>query len=210
MEEYKEITREVLAPENIPNPGIIVLGRFQPFHRGHAFLVKSAIEVWENSNLEMPLRIVIGSANKEESPDNPWTWEERKLMIETWLKFEEIDNLELIEISPVPDINNPPKWVEHAEKYHGKSGILVTSDEVTGKLYSDSGWEVTHVDYSQRESFEGWRVRETAKMLSTVLDEDARKKILSVTIPECIVDWLVMDDRIKRLAFLGPDVEYVG
>ena len=47
-------------------------------------------------------------------------------------------------------------------------------------------------------------------MLSTVLDEDARKKILAVTMPECVVEWIVLEDRIKRLAFLGPNVEYVG
>ena len=208
--EYEETTREILAPEKTPQSGIIVLGRFQPFHRGHAFLVKSAIEFWEKSKHEMPLRIVIGSANKEESPHNPWTWEERKSMIETWLNCEKIDNFEMIEILPVPDIDNPPKWVLHAEKYHGKSGLLITSDEETSKLYSDSGWEVKFVEYNHRDSFEGWRVRETAKMLSTVLDEDARKKILTVTVPECIVEWLVIDDRIKRLAFLGPDVEHVG
>ena len=206
----ENLTIDIQPPENIPDSGIIVLGRFQPFHRGHAYLVKKAIEIWQDMDYKIPLRIAIGSANKEETPDNPWTWEERKEMIQEWIDSEDILHSEEIDYCPVPDIDNPPKWVKHAEKYHGKSGILVTSDENTTQLYSNSGWEVISIELDKRDSYEGWRVRETAKMLSTVLDEDARKKILAVTIPECVVEWLILDDRIKRLAFLGPNVEYVG
>ena len=206
----ENLSKEIPPPEVVPKSGIVVLGRFQPFHRGHAYLVKCAIEKWKSMDYQIPLRIAIGSANKDNSPENPWTWDERISMIKTWIKSEKIERGEDIEYCPVPDIDNPPKWVTHAEKYHGSSGILVTSDEETSNLYSNAKWEVMNIELDRRDSYEGWKVRETAKMLSTVLDEDARKKVLAVTIPECIVEWLVIGDRIKRLAFLGPNVEYVG
>ncbi len=205
-----DLQKEIFPPEIAPEPGIVVLGRFQPFHRGHAYLVQSAIEKWKSMEYEIPLRLAIGSANKDNSPENPWTWEERVEMIETWINSENIERYEEISCCPVPDIDDPPRWVAHAEKYHGKSGILVTSDEETAQLYSNENWEILLVDLDRRDSYEGWKVRETAKMLSTVLDEDARKKILAVTMPECVVEWIVLEDRIKRLAFLGPNVEYVG
>ena len=74
-EEKLEMVPEI--PEIEPVPGSIVLGRFQPFHRGHIALIEWAYEEKESEYL----RIVIGSANRPQSPENPWNWEERKEMI---------------------------------------------------------------------------------------------------------------------------------
>ena len=62
----------------------------------------------------------------------------------------------------------------------------------------------------KRERFEGWRVRETARMLSTINDEDAIKMVLGESLPESIIDFLVTNDLLKRLAFLGEGGEPVG
>ena len=84
----------------------IVLGRFQPFHKGHEFLVNSALELCRQTDDE--LVVAIGSAAKGWDSDNPWTFEERKGMIESWLKskdkraenigIEDINDLSLIHI----------------------------------------------------------------------------------------------------------------
>jgi len=42
-------------------PALIVLGRFQPFHNGHAALIESALRYLEVSNSNLRLRICIGS-----------------------------------------------------------------------------------------------------------------------------------------------------
>ena len=47
----------------------IVLGRFQPFHKGHAYLVMQAALVHPSQ----PVMVAIGSAKKEWEPDNPWS-----------------------------------------------------------------------------------------------------------------------------------------
>ena len=62
----------------------------------------------------------------------------------------------------------------------------------------------------KRERFEGWRVRETARMLSTINDEDAIKMVLGESLPESIIAFLVTNDLLKRLAFLGEGGEPVG
>ena len=61
-----------------------------------------------------------------------------------------------------------------------------------------------------RESFEGWRVRETARMLSTIGDEEAVRAVLSQTIPSVVVEYMVSNDALRRLAFLGEGGEPVG
>ena len=176
----------------------IVLGRFQPFHKGHEFLVNSALELCLQSDDE--LVIAIGSAAKGWESDNPWTYEERKGMIESWLQ-----TYKQVTIIGIEDINDPPNWVSHATEFHGV-GVLVTSDEATDNLYQQSGFDTRLIELSNRDNFEGWRVRQTALMLSTVYDDNAVVTVLGASIPEAVVKWLIDNDAIYRLSTMGSGV----
>ena len=193
-------------PEQAPKPALIVLGRFQPFHRGHAALVEAALDYANENGLSS--RIVIGSANQPESLENPWSWQERKQMICCWLQTNH-PNIE-VDVIAVPDINDPPNWVEHAEQYHGEAGVLFTSDGPTTDLYRKSGWEVIESPLKARESWEGWRIRSTLKMLSTVSEKEAAILVMAETIPKEIAELLWAEVWLKRLAFLGRPFESVG
>jgi len=193
-------------PEITPDPSVIVLGRFQPFHRGHESMVIGA-ENWRSTNRpDLDLIICIGSSNQPQTMENPWDCEERAAMIEAWLENQDFS----AEIVFIPDIEDPPNWVNHAEKYHGVAGTLFTTDISSAELYEDADWPVALSDLESRESFEGWRVRATAQMLSTVSDKDAVLSILSQTIPESVASYLIEEGAIVRLAFLGEGGEPVG
>lgn len=56
----------------------IVIGRFQPFHAGHAAILKRAMN--ENDQTI----VVLGSANRSRSVKNPFTAAERRTMIMDW------------------------------------------------------------------------------------------------------------------------------
>jgi len=174
----------------------IVLGRFQPFHNGHEYLVNAALELGSTV-------IAIGSSESEITMNNPWDVDEREAMIRAWLNGRDA------EIVHIPDINDPPNWVEHATKIHGE-GVLVTSDESTKILYQDSNFPVHWVDLSNRESFEGWRVRVTLKMLSTVYEVDAQKQVMQASIPEEVVEWLIENDALHRLYSMSQGIEHAG
>jgi len=194
-------------PKSPPSPGVVVLGRFQPFHRGHEALLIAAQE-WRKSNaLDLSLIIAIGSSNREESLQNPWSADERTAMVESWLSESGIQNVKIVSI---PDIDDPPNWVAHAEKYHGSAGVFFTSDAPSAELYGVAGWQVVTTPLENRESFEGWRVRETARMLSTIGDEEAVRAVLSQSIPPVVVNYLFSNDALRRLAFLGEGGEPVG
>ena len=169
----------------------IVLGRFQPFHKGHEFLVNSAFDLAGDSEVI----IAIGSASKGWEPNNPWTLEERTEMVNAWLA-EQNKSATIVGIN---DINDPPNWVEHATQYHGE-GILVTSDLATKELYEAADFAVDYIPLSNRDGYEGWRVRQTLLMLSTVFEDDAAKQVMSATIPSAVVEWLVNNDSIFRLS----------
>ena len=179
----------------------VVLGRFQPFHNGHASLLTAALSHGER------LMVAIGSSTEEPSLRNPWSADEREAMVRAWLGATHPERTKDVEVCHVPDINNPPRWVEHASAIHG-TGTLVTSDGPTATLYRDAGWNVIDVDLTERPSWEGWRVRETARMLSTVGDEDAVRAVLGPLVPEAVLGWLLDHDGLYRLSLLreGPVV----
>lgn len=203
-----ELPLNPLPPNISTAPGVVVLGRFQPLHLGHISLIEAA-EKWRLENYpNSPLVLCIGSSNRPESMENPWSYREREAMINIWLKNQEgFDNVEIVSI---PDIENPPKWVDHAEKYHGKNGFFFTSDNSSAELYSEAGWNVIRHTFEKRNQFEGWRVRATALMLSTISNEDAIRTILSISMPESIINYLIEIDGLRRLAFLVEGGEPVG
>ena len=193
-------------PDSSPDPSVVVLGRFQPFHRGHESMLIRA-ENWRSANCpETGLIICIGSSNQPQSLENPWDYQERSAMVQVWMDCQDFN----AEIVCIPDIEDPPNWVRHAERYHGEAGTMFTTDIQTAELYEAAGWDVIIGDLQSRENFEGWRVRATAKMLSTVSDEDAVLSILSQTIPERVASYLINEGAIVRLAFLGESGEPVG
>ena len=194
-------------PSDYPEPGFVVLGRFQPFHKGHAAMIIAAENFRKENNPELKLIIAVGSSNRSQTLKNPWSDSERIEMILFWLDNEV--NFEASIVS-IPDIEDPPNWVSHAERYHGKKGVFFSSDSSTSELYEISEWPVVSTSLIKRGRFEGWRVRETARMLSTINDEDAIKMILGESIPESIIDFLITNDQLKRLAFLGEGGEPVG
>jgi len=194
-------------PSDYPEPGFVVLGRFQPFHKGHAAMIIAAENFRKENNPELKLIIAVGSSNRSQTLKNPWSDSERIEMILFWLDNEV--NFEASIVS-IPDIEDPPNWVSHAERYHGKQGVFFSSDSATSELYEISEWPVVSTSLIKRGRFEGWRVRETARMLSTINDEDAIKMILGESVPESIIDFLIRNDQLKRLAFLGEGGEPVG
>lgn len=182
---------------------VVVLGRFQPFHRGHAHLLEAALVVAEDDELV----VAIGSSEAEATLRNPWSAPEREAMLRSWLAEVHPEAGERVRVCHVPDINDPPAWVAHATSFHG-TGLLVTSDEPTALLYEADGWSVHRVDLHGRSDWEGWRVRETARMLSTVGDDEAVLTVLEPSVPSSVVRWLIAEDALYRLSLLreGPVV----
>ena len=185
-------------------PARIVLGRFQPFHNGHASMISAAISFLGFGDSDMPLRICIGSSEAEQSLENPWTAQEREQMIRIWL-----DGIDA-EIVHVPDLGDPPNYRKHAENFHGPPGAIFTTDEGTSELYRKADWVVVFSDLINREDWQGWRIRATMQMLSTVMEEEASIAALSVNMPESVVRLIFDNGWQRRLFHMGTGGEPVG
>lgn len=80
----------------------IVIGRFQPLHIGHEYLIEQAHSLAEH------VTILIGSAGEPRTPKNPWTYDERRLMIQA--RFPHSDS------KPLYDSANDLDWYEQVQE----------------------------------------------------------------------------------------------
>lgn len=77
----------------------IYIGRFQPFHRGHAKIIR---ETMQTDGIDS-LTILVGSSNKPRSVRNPFSYELRYSMIAKWLLSDPSLARMDIRIQPLPD-----------------------------------------------------------------------------------------------------------
>ena len=111
----------------------LFIGRFQPFHLGHLNDVKVALKECDE------LIIAIGSSQYSNKPDNPFSYEERKEMIEKVLKSNKIRNCR---ICPVTDINDHSRWVAHVKKSVPHFDIVYTANPFTEELFRKSEHDI--------------------------------------------------------------------
>src|SRR3989338_7952998 len=93
----------------------LFVGRFQPFHNAHLIDIKNAITEVDK------LIILIGSSQYKHAPENPFTVEERVLMVQVALHSENIKNCSIFSLE---DINDDSKWVDYVSSNIPKFDII--------------------------------------------------------------------------------------
>ncbi|OYT29402.1 nicotinamide-nucleotide adenylyltransferase [Thermoplasmatales archaeon ex4572_165] len=129
----------------------LFIGRFQPFHLGHMHVIK------QNFNLFKLLYIGIGSSQYSNTFENPFSFAERETMIKAALNDEGINNYSIVAI---PDIHNPPKWVDHIISIINDSIELITNNSETAELFKKKGFNVHKDGLYKKQRFSGQEIRE--------------------------------------------------
>ncbi|MCK5025705.1 MAG: nicotinamide-nucleotide adenylyltransferase [Nanoarchaeota archaeon] len=117
----------------------LIIGRFQPFHKGHYNAIKSVIEDKGHEDIKK-LIFGIGSAQLKNQLENPFSYDERRLMID--LSFKENN---CIEVYPITDINNYGKWVKHVIDSVPHFDYVLTNNEITRQLFEEDGYPVKNL-----------------------------------------------------------------
>ena len=104
----------------------VFIGRFQPFHRGHLWVIESVHHRFDR------FIIGIGSSQYHHTFSNPFTFDERKMMIQLVLDPHKIS----YECVAIPDIHDPPHWVEHVRSILGSIDAVVTNNPETQALFA--------------------------------------------------------------------------
>lgn len=128
----------------------LFVGRFQPFHKGHLKVIQKASKKYNE------IVIGIGSSQYGFTLDNPFTADERKLMIEKSLRKIGVKNYKIVLI---PDIHNPPKWVDHVLSIVSDFDVVISNNLLTKKLFLEKGYKVEKTPVYYKNKYSGKEIR---------------------------------------------------
>ena len=148
----------------------LVVGRFQPLHKGHVALIKQAQEQC------VELAIVIGSTQAKVTARNPFTAAERRQMLQALFPA--------VPVFEVPDLNDPPHWAAHCIATTGPVDRVYGNDDATLDLFEIDGVAVVRPGLVQREDYEASHIR--ALMAE---DDPAWRKLVPPPIADLLVSW---------------------
>lgn len=131
----------------------LVVGRFQPFHKGHLYLIKKALKYADK------LLIAVGSSNVS-NEDNPLSYEVRKRMLKKVLSEEKFRN-KVVKIVPSPDHPNDDVWFKLLLKNTGRAfDVEIGNNNWVNGIFEKKGFKVIRVPYYRRNIYQGIYIRE--------------------------------------------------
>ncbi len=129
----------------------LFVGRFQPFHLGHLYVVKKLLESVDE------LIIAIGSAQYSHTFRDPFNAGERIWMIRSALD-EDLDPRRYYVI-PVPDVNDNRVWVAHVASYTPPFQIVFSNNSLVKVLFQEAGYDVQSLPLYKRELYCATEIR---------------------------------------------------
>lgn len=154
----------------------LVVGRFQPFHKGHQALIQKALEDCQE------VIVGIGSATAKPSLRNPFSAAERRQMIQACFPADAAAGR--LRVLDIPDIHNPPRWAAHVLTITGPVDRAYGNDDETLSLFDLGGVPTKSPGLVERERFE-------AKAIRVLLAEDdsAWRKCVPAAIVPLLEQW---------------------
>lgn len=128
----------------------LVIGRFQPLHKGHLEAIREALDACDD------LVVVIGSAELSHTPDNPFTAGERYQMFLSAFPVKERTRMHIV---PVRDVNRYAAWVSHVESYVPPFDIIFSNNDLTRSLFSEAGYVARRTKAYNPRSYSGTEIR---------------------------------------------------
>ncbi|HUR63007.1 MAG TPA: adenylyltransferase/cytidyltransferase family protein [Candidatus Thermoplasmatota archaeon] len=158
----------------------LVVGRFQPLHKGHAALIKAAQERCG------AIAIALGSTQAKLTLRNPFSAAERRQMLAAVYPS--------VPVFDVPDLNDPARWAAHALAITGRVDRVFGNDDATLDLFEMEGLAVERPGLVEREQYEASAIR--ALMAE---GDPAWRKAVPPAVAELLTKW----DAPKRMMLLS-------
>lgn len=154
----------------------LVVGRFQPLHKGHVALITRALEDCQS------VVVGLGSATAKTSLRNPFTADERRRMVAACFPADVASGR--LAIIDVPDIHNPPKWVDHVLAITGPVDRVFGNDDDTLALFEMANLRVERPGLVDRERHEANKIR-----IQLAEDDPAWRKAVPAAIVPLMEQW---------------------
>jgi len=180
-----------MAPTN-GNRIHCVIGRFQPFHMGHEYLIDKACE---HADI---LIVFLGSANHAQTFKNPFTDFERQIMIERYVK-ENHPKLRVY-FKPVPDFIDDVDWANYIKR---EVAEIKTEDDIVvlyGFEKDATSYYLKYFPEYMTHEVEGLGEANIGMLDATKIremiykDDDNWKKYVNAYTQERILRWMETDE----------------
>jgi nicotinamide-nucleotide adenylyltransferase len=126
------------------------IGRFQPYHDGHHYMVEEIAEEVEE------LVLGIGSAGDSHTTRNPFTAGERVMMVTKALAEFDLTTY----VVPIEDLDRNSVWVSHVQSMSPSFDVAYSNNPLVIQLFEEAGVEVRQSPMFNREVLEGTEVRQ--------------------------------------------------
>lgn len=163
----------------------VYIGRFNPFHKGHAHVLQQALET---SKLVI---VLVGSSGQSRSLKNPFSFDERREMIERWqvesgIGFEAHptnNGLSKLVILPIRDYPyNDALWMRQVQsavkkatkKFAIERGLILTDVSITGSDRDETTWYLNSFPQWKQKLVEPFRVDVSLNVSLNVSATDVR------------------------------------
>lgn len=165
----------------------LVIGRFQPFHFGHRYLIEELAEEVDE------VVVGIGSAGRSHSTKNPFTSGERVHIVQNVL--DEMDTKTYL--IPIDDIEENALWVRQVEILCPAFDVAYTNNHLVERLFEESGYEVRGTPLHNREEYHGEEIRRR------MIDGDDWEHL----VPDPVVEAVEEIGGVQRLQKIDKDDE---
>ena len=161
----------------------ILVGRFQPFHDGHLWVVEDIVDEVDE------LVLGIGSADASHEYRNPFTAGERVMMVQRTL--EPLDT----RVYPVPleDIDRNSVWVSHVQSMSPRFDVAYSNNPLVVRLFQEAGVEVRETGLFDREHLKGSEIR----------DRMAAGEDWKPFVPAAVAEVIAEIDGVERIQAIG-------
>jgi nicotinamide-nucleotide adenylyltransferase len=166
----------------------LLIGRFQPFHKGHLLIIKKILEEADE------LIIVIGSSQYSATKENPFSAAEREEMIRRALKTEGVSGFQVYKI---PDINDDDLYPGHVRRLVPKFDRVYSGNDLVQHLFKASGKDVRKINLIKGTEYSGTEIRK--RMI-----KDRKWEQL---VPEAVLEYLKEIKGVERVKELWRGYE---
>ncbi|HDI13015.1 MAG: nicotinamide-nucleotide adenylyltransferase [Hadesarchaea archaeon] len=166
----------------------LFVGRFQPVHRGHLEVFKYILGKCDE------LVIGVGSSQEGHTFENPFTAEERVVMLERAIEEAGIDRSH-VRIVLIPDVYDDAKWVSHVRSLTPEFSVVYSGNPWVQRLFREAGYEVRVQPQFKREEFQGMEIR----------DRILKGKRWEHLVPKSVLEFMREIGAVERLKNLRAD-----
>ncbi|MBY8990507.1 MAG: nicotinamide-nucleotide adenylyltransferase [Candidatus Lokiarchaeota archaeon] len=131
--DINSLFREKIKQKDSRKNTALFIGRFQPLHHGHIYVLRSILKTYNN------VKIGIGSSQLANTFNDPFTNRERNEFIKAVFKKRQLSP-KRYEIYEIPDIFDAKNWVDHVVSIVGDFNAIFSNSDWIRELFLKKGF----------------------------------------------------------------------